>query len=329
MFNGHGDDLYKYQGKVKYNFSSNIFSHADLSGLKQYLCKQMDVIANYPEPESYALEQMIAENIGVDQGNVLITNGATEAIYLIAHYFARYHHSFANPTFSEYEEAVRTLPYSSHDAGNVYWMCNPNNPTGEVREVEELTTFIRSGEDTYFIVDQSYSHYTKQRVLNPRQMVKMKNCILLYSMTKRYCIPGLRLGYIVADKLMIDAFRAMHPAWSVNALAIEAGKYLLEHDIPNFPDLDEYLSETRRLRTEINKIDGAEALDTETNFFLIKLKKGHSKDLKEYLVNHFGVLIRDASNFVGLNSHYIRVATQLPEENDVLVDGIKSYMSQL
>ena len=177
MFNGHGDDLYKYQGKVKYNFSSNIFSHADLSGLKQYLCKQMDVIANYPEPESYALEQMIAENIGVDQGNVLITNGATEAIYLIAHYFARYHHSFANPTFSEYEEAVRTLPYSSHDAGNVYWMCNPNNPTGEVREVEELTTYIRSGEDTYFIVDQSYSHYTKQRVLNPMQMVKMLSLI--------------------------------------------------------------------------------------------------------------------------------------------------------
>lgn len=329
MFNGHGDDLYKYRGKVKYNFSSNIFSHADLSGLKQYLSERMDVIANYPDPEPYDLEQMIAENIGVEQDNVLVTNGATEAIYLIAHYFALYNHSFANPTFSEYEEAVRMLPYSVHNTGDVCWMCNPNNPTGEVRNAEELTAFIRSKEKEYFVVDQSYSNYTKQKVLNPKEMVKMENCILLYSMTKRYCIPGLRLGYIVAGKSMINSLRAIHPAWSVNALAIEAGKYLLEHGIPNFLDLDKYLLETLRLRTEINKIDEIEALDTETNFFLIKLKKGNSKDLKEYLIDHFGVLIRDASNFSGLSTRYIRVATQLPEENDVLVEGIKSYMSQL
>lgn len=63
MINGHGDDLYKYNVEVKSNFSSNIYSHADLNGLKRHLACSMDVISSYPEPEPYSLEKAWLKNV--------------------------------------------------------------------------------------------------------------------------------------------------------------------------------------------------------------------------------------------------------------------------
>ena len=112
MINGHGDDLYKYNVEVKSNFSSNIYSHADLSGLKKYLAGRMDVIGSYPEPEPYSLEKALAEECGIETNEIMVTNGATEAIYLAARLTnEKLAGSGINlismPTFSEYADACR------------------------------------------------------------------------------------------------------------------------------------------------------------------------------------------------------------------------------
>ena len=61
MIYGHGDDLYRYEGLVKANFSSNIYQHADLEALKRHLAGRLDIIGNYPEPAPLSLEKAIAE----------------------------------------------------------------------------------------------------------------------------------------------------------------------------------------------------------------------------------------------------------------------------
>ena len=60
---------------------------------------------------------------------------------------------------------------------------------------------------------------------------------------------------------------------------------------------------------------------------LVRLPRGTAAALKTYLIDRHGILVRDASNFKGLNERYIRVAAQLPEENDALVEAVKTYMS--
>ena len=85
MIEGHGDDIHHYEaGMVRMNFSTNIYQQADHSALKAHLAERMDVINNYPEPEPLSLERMIAERLGISADCVMVTNGATEAIYLIA-----------------------------------------------------------------------------------------------------------------------------------------------------------------------------------------------------------------------------------------------------
>ena len=84
MIFGHGDDAWQYGEKIKMDFSSNVYFGADLTALKDHLMGRFDVVAHYPEPEATSLEAMIAESLGVPTDTIMVTSGATEAIYLIA-----------------------------------------------------------------------------------------------------------------------------------------------------------------------------------------------------------------------------------------------------
>lgn len=88
--------------------------------------------------------------------------------------------------------------------------------------------------------------------------------------------------------------------------------------------LDAYMEETQRLWTAVRGIDGMEALPTSTNFFLVRLEKPLAGSLKQWLAEE-GILIRDASNFEGSDGHYIRIAAQRPEENDLLIEKLKEW----
>ena len=315
MISGHGDDIYGYPD-IRMNFSSNICQHADHSRLKAYLMEQFDVIGNYPEPEACSLERALARHHHIGEDCVLVTSGATEAIYLIAHAYSHLPYFVVQPTFSEYEDACRLFGLR-RERGGLTWVCNPNNPTGEVRDL----TAYRQCE--ILVVDQAYERYTRQPMLQPRDTVDDEHIILLHSMTKNYAVPGLRLGYITAAPAIIARLRQFLRPWSVNALAIEAGLFLLAHDeLMMRPDLEE----AQRLYRQLRTVDGIAVFPTDTNFMLCRVEHHTAAELKDHLARRHGMLIRDASNFQGLDPHYFRVAAQLPEENDKLVKAISDYV---
>ena len=107
MLQGHGDDLYRFARPIRANFSSNVPGRVDLGALKAHLQAHLDLIGHYPEPEPYTLEAALAAKHAIDPAAVCATNGATEAIYLIANAFARSHSTILQPTFSEYADACR------------------------------------------------------------------------------------------------------------------------------------------------------------------------------------------------------------------------------
>ena len=147
MTDGHGDDLYRYTG-IKANFSSNVTSLTDPTPLRRYLAEHIDCIGSYPEPRAQSLGRALADYHGLAESELLVTSGATEAIYLVAqaHRGARAYLP-PSPTFSEYADASRLYGLElerlerlepPQDARGIYWLCNPNNPTGEVYPLERL-----------------------------------------------------------------------------------------------------------------------------------------------------------------------------------------------
>lgn len=335
MIGGHGDDAYLFGRPITANFSSNVYGRVDLSDLKEHLRSRLDVIGSYPEPEPYTLEARLASFHGLpDPASVCVTNGATEAIYLIAQAFSGGRSTVLQPTFSEYADACRLnghglfaasgLSDLNGDFGMV-WLCNPNNPTGGVVPKEELSALIDSHPDTVFVIDQSYGFFTREPLLTAAEAASRPNVLQLHSMTKRYAMPGLRLGYLVGAPGLIECIRAVRMPWSVNALAIEAGLYLCGHPETAPIDLDALLAETSRLRDSLTAIPGLTVEATFTHFFLCRLGSGRAADLKHWLAHERGILIRDASNFEGLGPECFRIATQTPEENDLLVEAIRDY----
>ena len=154
----------------------------------------------------------------------------------------------------------------------------------------------------------------------------LPNLFILHSLSKTYAVPGLRLGYVTADPSLINMLRSLRQPWTVNALAIEAGVFLLEQGQPAIPNLTTYLEETERLRQALRNIEGIRVFETKTNYMLCEISASTAPKLKEYLIYEHGILIRDCSNFYGLSNHFFRVSTQKPEENDALIEAIKEFM---
>lgn len=320
------------------NFSSNIYQRADLTDLKDYLATRLDAIGNYPEPEPRTLEALIAEKLEIPADMVMVTNGANEAIYLIAQLYRHWASVIPQPTYNEYADACRmfghTISYDRNDELNIlpedriYWLCNPDNPTGNVLLKSLITHIIRKHPRYLHVIDQSYADYTLQPMLEPKEMLDCYNVMILQSLSKKYCVPGLRLGYLTASPIIIDRLRDIRQPWTVNALAIEAGKWLIENDPKVLPDLKEYLDEAQRVKQELSEIEGLMVMDTQTHYMLANIDWATSLELKNWLIEKHGILIRDASNFHSLDDHCFRVATQTPEENDALISAIKAYREE-
>lgn len=339
MVYGHGDDVFRYGDKVKINFSSNVYSQADYTELKEHLMQHFDVVGHYPEPDAHTLECLLAKKLGVKENTVMVTSGANEAIYLIAQLYKGWSSIIPQPTFSEYEDACRMfnhiISYDVKDEFDVlpkdriYWICNPNNPTGNVLVKGMLNHIVRNHPRYLYVIDQSYADYTLAPMLDPMEMTDVFNLMLVHSLSKTFCIPGLRLGYIVASPIIIGRLKQIRQPWTINALAIEAGKYMLENNVQMIPDLRAYLQETMRLHANLSAIDGLKVMKTDTNFMLVSIINSTSMELKRWLMDNYGILIRDASNIRGLDSSYFRVTTQQPEENDLLVEAITAYVDHL
>ena len=322
MIKGHGDDAYQYTHIVS-DFSSNICAGKGHQALMGYLAAHPELASHYPEPEAWSLERLIAEQYDLAPEQVIVTNGATDAIYLIAQAFPM-QADIPRPTFSEYEDACQLFPRTDTEH-RMLWLCNPNNPTGDVYDQSIIDKMMAKYD--LVVVDQSYEYYTNRFVMNPRWAAHTPHIIQIHSFTKTYAIPGLRLGYITAHASLTAHLRRFLRPWSVSALAVEAGKFLLRNDeLRCTPDLNE----AQRLRDRLQQIDGIITQETQTNFMLCQFESAHTAaELKDYLARQHHLLIRDASNFKGLTPRHFRIAAQTPAENDALVAAIRQFVKSM
>lgn len=335
MIDGHGDDLHRYSGRVLHNFSTNIMSRHDHSGLLAHLTSCAPLISSYPEPEPLSLQRLIAASCGVEAANVTATNGATEAIYLIAHAFRGARSAIVGPTFAEYADACRlhahSVSFVSSNANidptaQLVWLCNPNNPTGTTIDPEAFETMVAARPDTIFIVDQAYQLYSIDPTIPDQIVSRHSNVIILKSLTKQFGIPGLRIGYALSSVQLASKISSVRMPWSVNAIAIEAAKYLIEHNSNYHIDAPAIHSEAVRISDDLRRM-GVDVSPTRCNFALCRLPHGEAAALKQWLVDNHGILIRDASNFEGLSPRHFRFAAQEPEANDLLIKAIRQWLT--
>ncbi|MDR2498460.1 MAG: histidinol-phosphate aminotransferase family protein [Tannerellaceae bacterium] len=342
MLFGHSDDFHNYPQEIKINFSSNVWKGVNLDKLHLHLQENFSKISCYPEPDASGLKRLLARRFELKDEQVLVTNGSTAAFYLLAQAWRGSKSTILTPSFSEYEGAcamheheITFLPSSDGLAAlslkgqDFCWIGNPNSPDGRFFNRNELLKLISANKQTTFVIDMAYAAFTTEDVLKPADLKGHKNLALVHSLSKAYNIPGMRVGYILgAPAITRELVKYLIP-WSVNVLAIEASKYILIHPAQFTLPIRKWQRDTSDLIYQLNKIDGIEVQPTSTTFFIVRLRKGTAADLKQYLATQHGILIRDASNFRGLDESCFRICTQSSDSNMQLVGAIKSWLESL
>ncbi len=307
MIHGHGDDRRLFP-HVRLDFSSCIYEGFAHDALLAHLRQQLLCIASYPTPEPNEVERLIAQRHGLSPDWVMATAGATQAIYLIAQAYSGRHSLIQEPTFAEYADACRMHRHAFTPPYDLAWHCSPNNPTGELTDVEAPLV----------VTDQSYALYTDR----PMSTTPADNQLIIRSLTKDYGVPGLRLGYLMGHPRHLAPVRALRQPWSLGALEIAAAEWLITHptDIP----AERLCSESRRVSQALSEL--IDVHPSCCHILLCQLPHGTAAALKAHLCEQ-GILIRDASNFAGLGPRHFRLAVHAtPSEHDALVSAISTYL---
>jgi histidinol-phosphate aminotransferase len=289
-------------------------------------------LSRYPDRESLALRERLAElhNLSADQ--IVAGNGTAELLLLVALAFLQRGDSVlvVEPTFGEYERVSALLGATvirqriGLDAPDfdaladviqrqqpklVFW-CFPNNPTGRADDIHVL---IERFPGVLFIIDEAYIHFIEAP---PEPAPRSPNVLILRSQTKDYALAGLRLGYAVGPTDLIEALRRVRPAWNVNALAQAAGLAILGQSAWLTETMRQLHADKRALVAGLERL-GHPPLPSATHYFLLDV--GNGAAFRQRLLAH-QVMVRDCASF-GLPA-YVRIATRTPDDNARLLDAI-------
>ncbi len=336
MKTGHGNDIYNQEYKVQVDFSSNVLPNGLSDDLLQFLHQHLGEICHYPDVESTQLKELIAHHHGLNKENVLVTNGANEAFYILAQWKKGARSLILNPAYAEYADACKVhqhqvayhphanFIYAPFAKNDLLWLGNPNNPTGNILPTSNLENLLKTYPQLSLVVDEAYAGCTHPFESMVPFLTSHSNLVVVRSLTKQFAIPGLRLGYILANKEKITALSTLQVPWSVNRMAQLAGEWIFSQNIEN-TTAQFYTNEAQKIQQQLNNIAGIETFPSACNFFLAKLKNHTASELKQGLLQNHGFLIRDAANFEGLTKNHFRIAAQSPDKNQKLVKAISEF----
>ena len=227
-----------------------------------------------------------------------------------------------SPTFGEYALSARLSGAAAADTSEtatVFFICNPNNPTGVLRSRSDMMANVRdiSLHGGLLFADEAFIEPADPA--DSLVDVRGEPLFVLRSLTKSFAVPGIRFGYGFGEPDLIAKIETARPPWSVNAyaeaFALEAFRHL--DDLEKSRD---YIRKERDwLFLRISEL-GLRCPMSSANYLLVDCSRKVGP-LCMQLEMH-GILVRDCTSF-GLPS-CIRVAVRTHEENTLLVEALSA-----
>ena len=329
------------------DFSSNITPLGIPNFVKLIIKKNLDKVQFYPDPKSENVISSLEKYTHLSKSNIIVGNGAIEILYNFCFAFLSKTTKVLIhvPTFQEYETAVKLsnckisyfnslnlsanidLFISQIPKNGCVFLCNPNNPTGELLSKKELLSIVIEAKKlkTIVFIDECFIELvpkSNESILS--YVKKYDNIFILRSLTKSFGLPGLRIGYACGSKEIIKILQKIKIPWSVNSLAQDAANAVIKN-ISHIKKSNIIIQkESKYLENKISTLNGFECISSSTNFILIKTKYDSTK-LQTKLLK-YNILIRDCKNFRGLDNHYIRIAVKSHKDNVKLVAALEKII---
>ena len=362
-FVSHGGDVWGFARKYNVpleealDFSGPINHLGPSPKALESVKENAKLIRFYPDPNPVELHRSIAEYVnqpGITADNIILGNGSIELIYMITEIFSKTNFKAVVPvpSFTEYEKAALRLggqtiyvqlpPDFRMDNEKIkkaitpdtkiVSICNPHSPSGRLylkNEVLDLVEYCQK-KDVIFSIDENYIEFTdkEQTETMSRYVNQYENLFVIRSVTKFYGMPGIRFGYGIAAKNLINKLLDVRQPWSINSLAGFAT--LAAFSDKEFIENTKHTIKQERIKFTkyLNEIPGLQVFPSDTNFLLVKITNSNitSTKIKEELAK-MGMLIRDCCTFVGLDNTYFRVTVRSDKDNQKLVSVIKNLIT--
>jgi threonine-phosphate decarboxylase len=295
-------------------------------------------LSNYPEPYGLEFAKALGASLGIDHRCIVPANGSTELIYLLPRAFRPKTVLIHNPTFSEYERAsllagarmihLKGIAFNRDafadaiGSAGMAFLCNPNNPTGELLEREAVLEMaaLSKKRKCLLVVDEAFADFCPGASVSD-EAAKNPYLVVLRSMTKFHALTGLRMGYGVGHPSSIRRLQDFREPWSVNIPASEAALAAIGDTAHRHRTLGLIAKEKAFIERWLRQT-GISFLPGRANFYLIRLKK--AREFADSLAKK-GILVRDCSNFRGLGAGWLRFAVKRRRENALLIEEIRRW----
>lgn len=362
---GHGGDLltaqelYGIPAERFADFSANMNPFGPPAVVGELLRAYADAIARYPDPAVRGLRRKLASHHGIGEEQVLVGNGAAELIDLVARVLKPAEIVLAQPCFVEYgdaarksgipvrtillapeerftlrdndvERTLRELREAGRTAGETIWFLgHPNNPTGQLIDPATIRLLLASGERV--VLDEAFMDFVAEAetysFLGEAARTEGGRLIVIRSMTKFYAIPGIRLGYLVADSPTIALLKEQQVPWSVNSLAQLIGEAVLDEGDYAKRTMTWLREERAWLTGQLEQL-GLIVAEGHVNYVLFRIPPSIGLTAAELQrkLGERGVLIRDASHFDGLDEKYCRIAVRFRDEHVRLLQALSEAL---
>lgn len=295
--------------------------------------KELPKMALYPDDSMYELKAALAKRFGVTADETIIGQGSDQVIEFAIH--AKLHKDATvlmnKVTFAMYEiyakqvgaKIVKTdsmhhdltqflALYKKHKPDMIF-ICTPNNPTGDALYKAELFDFLdQIDSETMVVIDGAYMEYTafadKTREVRPKVLIEQyPNTIYLGTFSKAYGLGGMRVGYGIASKDIIQALYKLRPPFNITTLSLKAAITALEDEDFVQKSIGHAFEEMKRYES-FAKEEDLDIIESFTNFVTLLFKNGEkSQSIAQKLLEK-GMIVRDLTGY-GLNAIRVTIGT--------------------
>ena len=323
---------------VKLNTNENPYppSPAVMEAIRDISEEQM---RRYPDPHGNKFRKAAAEVNGVGPDYIMCCNGGDELLKIAIRAFCDENRPLAYPvpTYSLYPvlanlqnckaievpfDSEFNLPAKLAAAGaSLTIVCNPNAPTGSFVSVDEMKS-LAGKLSGVLLIDEAYVDFAQD---NCAALVKdFDNVIILRSMSKGYCLAGIRLGYAIAQPALIAGLMKVKDSYNVDAVAITAATAAIRDQAYFQQNIKKVKDERARLTQQLRDL-GFDVPDSSGNFVLAKCKNHKAVEIYEKLVER-KIYVR-YFDYPNLNDK-LRITVGTSEQNDKLLVALKEILSK-
>ena len=307
--------------------------------------KALESLFLYPDANAFCLKSVLAQELDVETEQIITGNGSDQILQMVAQAFVDPGDEviMATPSFPRYKTVtqlmggipieVELVDYR-HDLvemakrinskTKVIFVCNPNNPTGTIVEQAKLDEFMAVvPEDVLVVFDEAYLEYVADRnfASGQKYLQSGRQVLVLRTFSKAFGLAGLRVGYGIGTKEIVDLLNRVRETFNVNLVGIAAATAAWQDKAYLAEIVAKNAQGREQLRVGLEAL-GCTVISSDTNFVLVEIGKP-SKDIFKALM-HQGVIVRSGHLFGYASA--LRVSVGTPDQNEEFLTALEGLL---